>query len=369
MSDHSGPVGFKQVLRHYGAKLWPASKASSSTPPAGALHPLSTASQSDRLLSRSPLWRLWTLLIIISVILLLGGAALGGRFGLVAGFGATLIFHAWVFLLSPRLSRHRAGRDRSGHIASPHELEGLDPWRLREASEDFLDQLERLQLSHAIAPGVRWSSPRLWVVDSDELFCFSTGYTLSHSHIVISQSLIEGLSYDEKLGLIAYEMTRIATGQTALATGARALSTLMEAPLRALDFLWRVLSLERVRRALRARRRGRISTAARPSRRFRNTAAPLLLRVSAWIAPASGVYDIDQWLAQNVLGRRTWSQALWNLDAMFAARPRWAVSASDLALESVHTSTRLGRSQDLQNLQAVPATKRRILALTDQFPP
>jgi hypothetical protein len=312
------------------------------------------------------------LLIVISVILLLGGAALGGRFGLVAGFGATLIFHTWVFLLSPRLSRARAGRDRLGHIASPHELEGLDPWRLREASEDFLNQLERLQLSRAIAPGVRWCSPRLWVVDSDELFCFSTGYTLSHSHIVISQSLIEGLSYEEKLGLIAYEMTRIATGQTALATGARALSTLIEAPLRVLDFVWRTLSFEARRRSLQARRRGRRVTASRPSRRFRNAAAPLILRFSAWIAPASGVYDIDQWLAQNVLGRRTWSQALWNLDAMFAARPRWDVSASDLALESVHTSTRLGRSQDLQGLtvlQAVPATKRRILALTDQFPP
>ena len=317
------------------------------------------------MLALSPLWRLWTLLTAISIILVIGGAILGGRFGLVAGFGATLLFHAWVFFLSPKLSLSRAGRDRSGQVAIPHELEGLDPWGLKEASDEFLDQLEKLKLSTAIEPGVKWTSPRLWVIDSDELFCFSTGYTPSHSNVVFSQALLEGLTDEERFSLISFEMTRIATGQTALATGARSFSALLEAPCRILDFLWRVLTVESFRRKF----LGRSTVRKRPSRRFRNAIAPVILRVSAWIAPDTGVYEIDQWLAQNVLGRRTWSQALWSLDALFAARPRWDVSASDLALESVHTSTRLGRSKDLSIGHPVPATKRRILALTDQFPP
>ncbi len=119
--------------------------------------------------------RNWLFLSLVSLFFLILGQTLGGRQGLLLGFFVATSLNLYIYFISEKLLIN---------FFKANLLEGQDPWgittSIQEASEYF-----------------RAQKPQVYITkqDSPIICCTSRGW--GHSKIIISECLLERLSYEE----------------------------------------------------------------------------------------------------------------------------------------------------------------------------
>jgi heat shock protein HtpX len=135
-----------------------------------------------------------TILLLGLAILLLG--AVGYAIGSVYGTGPGGLVVAVVIALFLQLGAYRYG-DRIV-LASA---------RAKEVTQEEQPRLHNIVDGLAIAAGI--PKPRVWIVPEQAPNAFATGRDPEHSHIAVTQGLLEMMSRVELEGVIGHEMSHI----------------------------------------------------------------------------------------------------------------------------------------------------------------
>lgn len=135
-----------------------------------------------------------TFLLLFLAILLLG--AVGYAIGSIYGTGPGGLIVAVVIALFLQLGAYRYG-DRMV-LASA---------RAREVSSEEQPRLHNIVEGLSIAAGI--PKPRVWVVPEQAPNAFATGRDPEHSHIAVTQGLLDMMNRVELEGVIGHEMSHI----------------------------------------------------------------------------------------------------------------------------------------------------------------
>ena len=135
-----------------------------------------------------------TILLLVLALLLLG--AVGYAIGSVYGAGPVGLVVAAIVALVLQLGAYRYG-DRLV-LASA---------RAREVSAEEQPRLHNIVEGLAIAAGV--PKPRVWVVPEQAPNAFATGRDPEHSHIAVTQGLLDVMNRVELEGVIGHEMSHV----------------------------------------------------------------------------------------------------------------------------------------------------------------
>jgi heat shock protein HtpX len=135
-----------------------------------------------------------TILLLVLALLLLG--AVGYAIGSVYGAGPVGLVVAAIVALVLQLGAYRYG-DRLV-LASA---------RAREVSAEEQPRLHNIVEGLAIAAGV--PKPRVWVVPEQAPNAFATGRDPEHSHIAVTQGLLDIMNRVELEGVIGHEMSHV----------------------------------------------------------------------------------------------------------------------------------------------------------------
>ncbi len=135
-----------------------------------------------------------TFLLLFLAILLLG--AVGYAIGSIYGTGPGGLIVAVVIALFLQLGAYRYG-DRMV-LASA---------RAREVSSEEQPRLHNIVEGLSIAAGV--PKPRIWVVPEQAPNAFATGRDPEHSHIAVTQGLLDMMNRVELEGVIGHEMSHV----------------------------------------------------------------------------------------------------------------------------------------------------------------
>jgi len=135
-----------------------------------------------------------TILLLFVAIVLLG--AVGYALGVIWGTGPIGLVIALVIALFLQLGAYRYG-DRMV-LASA---------RAREVTSEQEPRLHNVVEGLAIAAGV--PKPRVWVVPEQAPNAFATGRDPDHSHIAVTQGLLDTMDRVELEGVIGHEMSHV----------------------------------------------------------------------------------------------------------------------------------------------------------------
>jgi len=135
-----------------------------------------------------------TLLLLGLAIVLLG--AVGYGIGTVYGYGPGGLIVAVVIALLLQIGAYRYG-DRLV-LASA---------RAKEVTQEEQPRLHNIVDGLAIAAGI--PKPRVWIVPEQAPNAFATGRDPEHSHIAVTQGLLETMNRVELEGVIGHEMSHI----------------------------------------------------------------------------------------------------------------------------------------------------------------
>src|SRR5712691_3896345 len=135
-----------------------------------------------------------TILLLFVAIVLLG--AVGYALGVIWGTGPIGLVIALVIALFLQLGAYRYG-DRMV-LASA---------RAREVTSEQEPRLHNVVEGLAIAAGV--PKPRVWVVPEQAPNAFATGRDPDHSHIAVTQGLLDAMDRVELEGVIGHEMSHV----------------------------------------------------------------------------------------------------------------------------------------------------------------
>src|SRR2546426_9070713 len=135
-----------------------------------------------------------TILLLFLAIGLL--AAIGYAIGLIYGTGPGGLLVAVVIALFLQLGAYRYG-DRLV-LASA---------RAREVTPEEEPRLHNIVEGLAIAAGI--PKPRVWVVPEQAPNAFATGRDPEHSHIAVTQGLLDSMNRVELEGVIGHEMSHV----------------------------------------------------------------------------------------------------------------------------------------------------------------
>ncbi len=135
-----------------------------------------------------------TLLLLFVAIVLLG--AVGYALGVIWGTGPIGLVIALVIALFLQLGAYRYG-DRMV-LASA---------RAREVTSEQEPRLHNVVEGLAIAAGV--PKPRVWVVPEQAPNAFATGRDPEHSHLAVTQGLLDTMNRVELEGVIGHEMSHV----------------------------------------------------------------------------------------------------------------------------------------------------------------
>jgi heat shock protein HtpX len=135
-----------------------------------------------------------TILLLVLALLLLG--VVGYAIGSVYGAGPVGLVVAAIVALVLQLGAYRYG-DRLV-LASA---------RAREVSAEEQPRLHNIVEGLAIAAGV--PKPRVWVVPEQAPNAFATGRDPEHSHIAVTQGLLDIMNRVELEGVIGHEMSHV----------------------------------------------------------------------------------------------------------------------------------------------------------------
>jgi heat shock protein HtpX len=127
------------------------------------------------------------LLILLSVLLVLGGGAIGGQSGLKIALGLAVLINAISYFFSDKIALASSGAQRVS----------------REQVPRLYEVMERL------AAKARLPMPKLYVIPEPAPNAFATGRNPQHASVAVTQGLLELMNNEELEGVIAHELSHV----------------------------------------------------------------------------------------------------------------------------------------------------------------
>jgi len=127
------------------------------------------------------------LLILLSVLLVLAGGAMGGQSGLKIALGLAVLINAISYFFSDKIALASSGAQRVS----------------REQVPRLYEVMERL------AAKARLPMPKLYVIPEPAPNAFATGRNPQHASVAVTQGLLELMNDEELEGVIAHELSHV----------------------------------------------------------------------------------------------------------------------------------------------------------------
>jgi heat shock protein HtpX len=131
--------------------------------------------------------RTGVLLILLSVLLVLAGGAIGGRNGLKIALGIAVVMNGISYFFSDKIALASSGAQRVS----------------REQVPRLYEVMERL------AAKARLPMPSLYIIPEEAPNAFATGRNPQHASVAVTQGLLELMNDDELEGVIAHELSHV----------------------------------------------------------------------------------------------------------------------------------------------------------------
>jgi heat shock protein HtpX len=127
------------------------------------------------------------LLTALTLLLVLGGEAFGGRNGMVLGLGFAVLMNGFAYFFSDKIALMSSG-----------------------AQSVTREQLPRLYaVMERLAGKANLPMPKLYVIPQPAPNAFATGRNPSHASVAVTQGLMELLDDEELEGVIAHELSHV----------------------------------------------------------------------------------------------------------------------------------------------------------------
>jgi heat shock protein HtpX len=131
--------------------------------------------------------RTGVLLILLSVLLVAAGGAIGGQSGLKIALGIAVLMNGVSYFFSDKIA-----------LASSH------------AQQVSREQVPRLyEVMERLAAKARLPMPKLYVIPEPAPNAFATGRNPQHASVAVTQGLLELMNDDELEGVIAHELSHV----------------------------------------------------------------------------------------------------------------------------------------------------------------
>ena len=127
------------------------------------------------------------LLVLLSVLLVVAGGAIGGQSGLKIALGIAVVMNGFSYFFSDKIALSSSG-------AQPVS---------REQVPRLYDVMERLSAK------ARLPMPRLYVIPEPAPNAFATGRNPMHASVAVTQGLLELMNDEELEGVIAHELSHV----------------------------------------------------------------------------------------------------------------------------------------------------------------
>ncbi len=131
--------------------------------------------------------RTGVLLILLSVLLVVAGGAIGGRSGLKIALGIAVVMNGISYFFSDKIALASSGAQQVS----------------REQVPRLYEVMERL------AGKARLPMPKLYVIPEPAPNAFATGRNPQHASVAVTQGLLELMNDDELEGVIAHELSHV----------------------------------------------------------------------------------------------------------------------------------------------------------------
>jgi heat shock protein HtpX len=131
--------------------------------------------------------RTGVLLILLSMLLVVAGGAIGGRSGLKIALGIAVVMNGISYFFSDKIALASSG-------AQPVS---------REQVPRLYEVMERL------AAKARLPMPKLYVIPEEAPNAFATGRNPRHASVAVTQGLLELMNDEELEGVIAHELSHV----------------------------------------------------------------------------------------------------------------------------------------------------------------
>jgi heat shock protein HtpX len=127
------------------------------------------------------------LLILLSVLLVVAGGAIGGRSGLKIALGIAVVMNGISYFFSDKIALASSGAQRVS----------------REQVPRLYEVMERL------AAKARLPMPKLYMIPEPAPNAFATGRNPQHASVAVTQGLLELMNDEELEGVIAHELSHV----------------------------------------------------------------------------------------------------------------------------------------------------------------
>ena len=127
------------------------------------------------------------LLVLLSVLLVVAGGAIGGQSGLKIALGIAVVMNGISYFFSDKIALASSGAQRVS----------------REQVPRLYAVMERL------AAKARLPMPRLYVIPEPAPNAFATGRNPQHASVAVTQGLLELMNDEELEGVIAHELSHV----------------------------------------------------------------------------------------------------------------------------------------------------------------
>lgn len=131
--------------------------------------------------------RTGVLLILLSVLLVIAGGAIGGQSGLKIALGIAVVMNGISYFFSDKIALASSGAQRVS----------------REQVPRLYEVMERL------AAKARLPMPKLYMIPEPAPNAFATGRNPQHASVAVTQGLLELMNDDELEGVIAHELSHV----------------------------------------------------------------------------------------------------------------------------------------------------------------
>ena len=131
--------------------------------------------------------RTGVLLILLSVLLVVAGGAIGGQNGLKIALGLAVVMNGISYFFSDKIALASSGAQRVS----------------REQVPRLYEVMERL------AAKARLPMPKLYVIPEPAPNAFATGRNPQHASVAVTQGLLELMNDEELEGVIAHELSHV----------------------------------------------------------------------------------------------------------------------------------------------------------------
>jgi heat shock protein HtpX len=131
--------------------------------------------------------RTGVLLILLTVVLVVAGGAIGGRSGLKIALGIAVLMNGISYFFSDKIALASSGAQRVS----------------REQVPRLYEVMERL------AGKARLPMPKLYVIPEPAPNAFATGRNPQHASVAVTQGLLELMNDEELEGVIAHELSHV----------------------------------------------------------------------------------------------------------------------------------------------------------------